>query len=260
VTVNTHYTFGDVDRAADRLRLLAGVFEPSLVDFLRRAELTTATRVLDLGCGPGYTTSTLFRLLKPHALIGVDGSERFLERARKESPPEIDYRHADVTTADFADLDVDVAYSRFLLTHLPNPGDVLSRWAPAIRPGGRLLLQETAQLTSPHPTLARYYELVDVLQRRHGQSLHIGRDLSALVDRTRYRIVRDERTPIAVTAPQMAELHAMNIQTWRHDAQAKDFDPAEIDRLERDLHALASEESSRTGIVYEMGEMVLEPL
>ena len=258
MTLNTHYIFGDVDRAAERLRLLAGVFEPSLVDFLQRAGITTAARALDLGCGPGYTTRTLLRLLSPQAMIGIDGSERFLERAREESPPEIEYRLADVTTADLAGLDVDVAYVRFLLTHLPSPGDALSRWAAALRPGGRLLLQETAQLTSPYPTLARYYELVDILQRRHGQSLHIGRDLAALVDPTRYRLVLDERTPIAVSAPAMAELHALNIQTWRHDSLAQDFDPAEIDRLDQDLRALASNTSSTARVVYQMGEMVVE--
>jgi hypothetical protein len=147
---------------------------------------------------------------------------------------------------------------RFLLTHLPNPGDALSRWAPALRPGGRLLLQETAHLASQHLALARYYELVDILQRRHGQSLHIGRDLGALVDAARYRIVHDERTPIAVSAPAMAELHALNIQTWRHDSLAQDFDPAEVDRLEQDLRALASDTSSTARVSYEMGEMVLE--
>lgn len=260
MTLNTHYTFGDEDRAADRLRLLAGVFEPSLVAFLRRAKIMAATRVLDLGCGPGYTTRTLSRLLAPHVIVGVDGSERFIERARAESPPEIEYRLADVTTTDLAGLEVDLAYSRFLLTHLPNAGEALSRWALAIRPGGRLLLQETAHLVSANPALARYYELVDLLQGRHGQSLHIGRDLRSLVDQTRYRIIRDERTPIGVTAPQMAELHALNMQTWRHDAQGKDFDPGEMDRLERDLRALASEKSSTTKVLYEMGEMVLERL
>ena len=36
--------------------------------------------------------------------------------------------------------------------------------------------------------------------------------------------------------------------------------PGEMDRLERDLRGLASEKSSTTEVLYEMGEMVLERL
>ncbi len=265
--MRTHYTFGDVDLAAERLFHLARVFEPSLLAFLRRAlgpdallAERAAPRVLDLGCGPGCTTRTLLRELAPRAIIGVDGSERFLTRARAESPPEIEYTRDDVTTADLGGLAVDLVYSRFLLTHLPDPAAALSHWAAALVPGGRLLLQETAALESAHPALARYYELVAELQRRHGQTLHIGRELPALMDRGLYRSVSFAETPIPVAAPDMARLHAMNIQTWRHDAAAADFDRAEVQRLTDELIAMANDGGPPAAVTYTMGEMVLARL
>ena len=258
VTLNTHYTFGDADLAADRLAHLARVFEPSMLAFLERAGVTRAKRVLDLGCGPGHTTRTLARVLRPNVAIGIDGSERFLERARRESSAGTEYRYGDVTTCDFNALDVDVAYSRFLLTHLRDPVAALARWADALAPSGRLLVQEAARLESDHPALARYYALVGELQRRHGQALHIGRDLTELAARAGCRVVSAVMTPIAVTAPAMARLHAMNIQTWRHDAAATDFEAGEVDRLYAALLDLADGPDTAAHIEYEMGEMVIE--
>jgi trans-aconitate methyltransferase len=258
MALNTHYTFGDVDLAAERLRHLARVFEPSLVTFLERAGIRRVDRVVDLGCGPGETTRTLARVLAPTTVIGIDGSERFIARARQDALPALEFRVADVTTANLASIDADVAFSRFLLTHLPDPATALSHWAQSLRPGGRLVLQETADLASDHPVLGRYYELVGELQRRHGQALHIGRDLEPLVDTTLYRIVDSARTPIDVRTADMARLHAMNIQTWRHDAAASDFDSLEIDRLHETLQALAADPAHPARITYTMGELVLE--
>ena len=264
MTVRTHYAFGDVDLAADRLAHLARVFEPSLLDFLGRVRAAgefrgagPSLRVLDLGCGPGCTTRLLARVLSPCGVVGVDGSERFIAIARAESSAEIEYRCDDVTTAHLGTMAVDLAFSRFLLTHLPEPADALSRWADALAPAGRLLLQETAVLESEHPALGRYYELVGELQRRHRQSLHIGRELPALVDRSAYRIVSFAETPVRVAASDMARLHAMNIQTWRHDEAARDFDPAEVERLSGELTTLANDYAATARVNYAMGEMVV---
>jgi SAM-dependent methyltransferase len=258
--VRTHYAFGDADLAAERLAELARVFEPSMLAFLARAGLVGARVLVDFGCGPGHTTRTLAARLAPARAIGVDGSARFIARARQTSPSSIEYLEADLTTDDLAGLSAEAAYVRFVLTHLPDPGAALTRWADALVPGGRLYVQETAALTSDHPALARYYTLVGELQRRHGQSLHIGRDLVSFVDRARYRIVSAAETPLLLSAPDMARLHAMNIQTWRHDEAARDVDADEVDELRAALEALAAAPASEAHVTYVMGELVLERL
>ena len=262
--MNTHYLFGDVDLAAERLFHLARVFEPAMLSFLARSGAPRGGRVLDLGCGPGYTTRALLIALGPRRLVGIDGSERFLARARAESPAVVEYLQGDVTTYDFSTLACDVAYCRFLLSHLPQPSSALARWADALVPGGRLLVQEASGLSSAHPALNRYYELVAALQHRHGQSLHIGRDLpdlarmTATIDAPRFRIISFSDTPLEVSATEMARLHAMNIQTWQHDEGAKQFDPAEIDGLSASLTALSRDHSTSARVSYTMGELVLE--
>jgi trans-aconitate methyltransferase len=71
--VRTHYTFGDVDLAAERLAELSRVFEPSMLAFLARAGLVRARCVVDFGCGPGHTTRTLPARLTPSRIVDIDG-------------------------------------------------------------------------------------------------------------------------------------------------------------------------------------------
>jgi trans-aconitate 2-methyltransferase len=252
------YTFGDNALAAERLCHLSRVFEPSLQDLLRRHARDTAGHVLDFGCGPGFTTRALWAALEPEALTGIDSSAAFLEQARRESPVEVSYVLADVTALPGGLPQADLGYSRFLLTHLAAPGAALAGWAEVLRPGARLLLQETAELDSDQPDLARYYELVAEFQRRHGQRLNIGRDLLTLVDERLYHVIDYTVLPLTLSMQGMARLHAMNLTTWRHDAMAHSFGEQELQRLAQSLDELSRDEQSLARVRHSMGELVLE--
>jgi trans-aconitate 2-methyltransferase len=59
------YLFGDGDTAAQRLKLLASVYQESTRAFLSRAAGSARFRlVLDLGCGPGFTTHLISDALR----------------------------------------------------------------------------------------------------------------------------------------------------------------------------------------------------
>ena len=54
----------------------------------------------------------------------------------------------------------DLLYGRYLLAHLADPVRALRAWMGAVRRGGRVMVQETARLTSPVREFRRYYELL----------------------------------------------------------------------------------------------------
>lgn len=255
------YTFGDSALAAERLRFLAELFHPALAGLVREHGARGLEQVIDLGSGPGHTTRALWQLLAPARLLGLENSERYVEQARRESPPEIEYRLHDLRqpAPPAAPLPrAQLVYSRFLLTHLPEPRAAISLWAELLAPGGRLLLQETADMQSAHPALARYYELMAEFQRRHGQSFDIGQRLATLADPSLYRSVHVGPRRFTLSGPRMARVHLMNLATWRRDAQANAFDPDELDRLHLALEALSRDEASDVVVEYAMGEVVLE--
>lgn len=278
-----NYTFGDGNRASERLALLAEAFEPSLHAFLTR-ELSGRTPdpglVLDLGCGPGHTTRVL--ALRPFGqpphgpsphdeppsprrrgvgrVIGLDLSEAFLKDARARSSEQVTFLRHDVCETPFPTGPADVVYSRFLLTHLAEPAEIVRRWASVLAPGGRLLLQEMAVLESSHPTLARYYELVARLQRHYGQALHVGGALEGFAACPELRVLDFRLTDPGVSAATMAELHRRNLPTWRRDPFAREaFDPRELDELELGLAAIA-EGRDRATVRLALGELSAERL
>ena len=67
------YAFGDSERAARRLALVAQVFERSSEAFLADAKRRRALAV-DLGCGPGHTTELLARATDSARCVGLDAS------------------------------------------------------------------------------------------------------------------------------------------------------------------------------------------
>ena len=114
----------------------------------------------------------------------------------------------------------DFLYSRFLLTHLRDPEAALASWAEAAAEGAVLALEETADLSCDHPAFARYYQLVEEMQAAYGQRLRIGAKLS-IPARSGWKAELDLLAPLSLPAARMARLHALNIETWRHDAYAR---------------------------------------
>jgi ubiquinone/menaquinone biosynthesis C-methylase UbiE len=129
---------------------------------------------LDLGSGIGATTALVRDVTNARRVVGYERSANFLGIARRDYP-DLTFREIDVLSPDYPDREADLIYCRFLLTHLHRPLDVLATSVQHLRSGGRLLLEETAALSSPVPTLSRYYDLVEQLQAHHRQETLIGR-------------------------------------------------------------------------------------
>ncbi len=256
------YTFGESDRAAERLARLAELFQPSLVAFVTRAGFGPRGRnapqlTLDLGSGPGHTTSALAELLGAE-VVGIERSAHFVELARARGAPRTRFEAHDVTEIPFPVGPADLAYCRYLLTHLSNPAEVVRGWAHALRPGARLLLQETAEMSSVDAVLGRYYELVGEMQAHYGQKLHIGRELERLAMHDAYRLVDFRVTELCLPAARMAELHRMNLETWRNDPFARSkFDVSELDRLALGLAEIASGQREAS-VALALGELIVE--
>jgi SAM-dependent methyltransferase len=144
-------------------------------------------RCLDVGCGIGAVTLKLARRVGPTGqAVGIDRDERCLELAQQEGD-----RHglAPVFRAasvdDLREEDVyDLVYSRFLLTHLPEPSRAVERLARAARPGGLVVVEDiefAAHFCHPAcPAFDRYVSLYQQAVRRKGGDPEIGPRLMSL--------------------------------------------------------------------------------
>lgn len=99
--------------------------------------------ILDVGCGTGLTTREAGREAAPGRVVGVDVSERMLERARELTAAErlenVSYELGDAQVSRFDPERFDVAISRFGTMFFADPVAAFANIAGALRAQGRLV-------------------------------------------------------------------------------------------------------------------------
>jgi len=110
-------------------------------------------KVLDACCGTGDLAVAALRA--GATVIGLDFSERMLERARRKSS-EIVWVQADAQQLPFEDASFDAATVGFGVRNLEDLERGLAELRRILRPGGRLAILE---ITRPRGVLAPFYRL-----------------------------------------------------------------------------------------------------
>ncbi len=98
---------------------------------------------VDLGCGTGNLSARL--LEKAGLVIGVDGSARMLELARRRfaaQPERVSLRIGDLEHLPLRDGEADFACLNMVLHHLSDPVAALREIRRVIKPGGKLFLSD----------------------------------------------------------------------------------------------------------------------
>ena len=248
----SRYTFGDQGPASERLRRLASLYRPLSKGALERACHACGAPIgtaIDLGAGPGYTTELVAQISRAGRVVGYERSAAFCAEARARIPGSIDFVEQDVAGVALPIRSVDLAFCRFLLTHLPDPIATLGYWREALRPGGILVLIELERLSSTDPTLARYYEIIDGVQAQNGQRMYIGESLEGLARNAGYAIAESRAVEPGIPAAQMATLHRPNLDNVRQDPWVKaNFSDTEVDDVAAGLERIAAEQDRRTPI------------
>jgi ubiquinone/menaquinone biosynthesis C-methylase UbiE len=128
--------------------LQARPLENRLVDhFALQVTTVGGGPVLDLGCGPGWlTTSLASRGLN---VTGIDISIRMLHLARANTP-ELAFAAASITQIPIADSAAAGVFCWYVLHHVPDEhlGTAIGELARVTRPGGFLMLGGTLETTS----------------------------------------------------------------------------------------------------------------
>ena len=128
--------------------------------------LPSGCKLLDLGCGPGW--SSLFLTRAGWKVLGLDISQRMIEIARERASQEkiaVRFEVADLEEFNLGEHDFDGALIFDALHHCPRYDEVLHRACKHLKPGGRLLVMEPSWLhmISPHAREAtRHYGVTEL--------------------------------------------------------------------------------------------------
>ena len=76
--MSTDYVLGNDQEELTRLKLQHDLWKPELTRLWEKSKIKSAQKILDLGCGPGFTSLDLMKFVE-HAcqMTSVDLSENF---------------------------------------------------------------------------------------------------------------------------------------------------------------------------------------
>ena len=122
-----------------RLDLLARVMLPTTMQLLDRVGLIRGMKCLDVGCGGGHVTISMARIVGPEGrVIGTDTDAEILALAREDAEAakitNVEFQQQDACACLWHD-EFNVAYARFLLSHLSEPENCLAAMVRGVRAG-----------------------------------------------------------------------------------------------------------------------------
>lgn len=124
---------------SERYDTMLARFTPHL---LEAAGISSADRVLDIGCGAGVTTCAAARAALGGRALGVDLSRPLLDRARRRARHQgvanVRFQEADAQVHPFPEAAFDAAISRFGVMFFADPVAAFGNIARAMAPRGRL--------------------------------------------------------------------------------------------------------------------------
>ena len=206
-----------------------------------RANIRAGQTVLDIGCGPGYTSFDLAGLVTTSGrVVAIDESVVFIEHLKQRQKllgdTTIDARVGDVQTLDLEKESVDTAYQRWVLCFVKDPEAVVRGVAHALKRGGAFAIQDYVHyegilLSPPSEPWARFIRVVAEAWRDHGGDTEVGQRLPSL-------LAKHGLTPVEITPMHRVARPGSQLWTWP-TIFIETYGPRLVEegRLTRDEHA-----------------------
>lgn len=204
--MSTEYVLGNNAEELARLKLQHDLWKTELVRLWSLSKLGEAKDILDLGCGPGFTTLDLATYVK-HAcnITSVDISENFLNYLNLQSknlgPGQKLVTHKSyIEQLQLPKKDFDVAFCRWLMIFVQDPPMAIRAIAQHLKPKAQFILQEYVTYDSmdlvPHSKMMK--PIVDAIFKSwkdQGGDPNQGKQLPEWLEKNGFKILHLE--PVA---------------------------------------------------------------
>ena len=238
------YVINGGPQGRDRLRVLSSAMSATTGALLARLAAPATGRWLDVGCGGGDVARRIAVEQPAATVVGIDLDADKVAIARAEAAhagvANVSYEVHDVTRPFPGAGTYDVVYARFVLSHLPDPGQVARLMVDAVGPGGVVAVEDVdiagAACWPPSVAFARTNERYSALVRSRGADPDIGFRLPGIL--TAAGLVDVD---VAVTQPaglggDATEVQLLTLRNIRPAAVAASLaTDAELDELDHDL-------------------------
>jgi len=188
---DSHYVHGTHPLEQERLSRLNSMLNAAS---LRTMDLRPGERVLDVGSGLGQLTRMMARCVGTAGrVIAVERDQEQIAEALSRAREEGEEYIAEMRSGDAVDLPLrddewgsfDVAHTRFVLEHVTDPAAVVRSMVRAVKPGGRIILEDddhdVLRLSPDAPDVLDLWRAYYLTYERQGKNPYVGRHLVSLL-------------------------------------------------------------------------------
>lgn len=182
-------SLGDASFQTERLYQQSQAIRGMEAGILRAAGLAPDHDVLEVGSGPGFVSDLLAELAPLGSLHAVEPSPTLSARiegnVRNKPARGLRVHEAFGNALPLGDEQIDFSYARFVLQHVPDPGQVVREVGRVTRVGGRFCAVDSDDgLVIAHPEDQRISALLrdaQTVQSAQGGDRFIGRKLQGMM-------------------------------------------------------------------------------
>ena len=195
----TEYVLGTNDEEVCRLELQHKVWRERMLDCWHRAGIGPGQSVIDLGCGPGFASLDLAKIVGPAGQVkAYERSERFLSylaaKSQEQGIDNIERIAVDFDCDEFPVGTADAVWCRWVLSFVSKPEALVESLSKAIRPGGVAIFHEylnyaTWQLLPGQAAFNRFVEAVMSSWRTGGGDPDIGLRLPSMLHHSGFEVI-----------------------------------------------------------------------
>lgn len=147
--MTTDYVLGNDQAELDRLKLQHDLWRDELLRLWDLSRLRSSKKIIDLGCGPGYTSLDLLKYTSYQSeLTSVDISENFLsylkfqiEQLPGQAPQHITLQSF-IENLDLPGQKFESAFCRWLMIFVQSPEKAIQRIHAHLHSGSEFIIQE----------------------------------------------------------------------------------------------------------------------
>lgn len=249
------YTFGHTTIADDRLKLISEVFNPFSKEFIRQNLHQCINSVIDLGCGPGYSTEMLAHATHANIVTGIDISGDFLSAAQ-ERLKTYSFIKCDITDC-FPQIKADLIYMRFFLSHLKNIRELITVCIKHLNPNGLIIIDETENVYTDDICFREYLSINEALIHSQGANLFIGKLLDD--ELKGLNVLVNNSTLHPVTDSQAAKIFYINtISVWEAEDYIKqNFSKKIRKEISARLYKMGNRSTKQSHITWKMKRIII---
>jgi SAM-dependent methyltransferase len=196
------YVLGTHDEEMERLGIQHRVWRDTVVQCWKWAGITSGSRVVDVGAGPGFATLDLAEIVGPSGnVVAVERSANFVRAASSASErrglKQVRVHELDLMLDPIPARNMDFAWCRWVASFVPDRALLVERISACLRPGGRAIFHEYAdyaawRLAPPRPAHEEFVRRVIASWKEAGGEPDVAGEIVGHLSRAGFSIVRAE--------------------------------------------------------------------